>query len=307
MTPHDPKNSFIVPTRFIREHSALVRAPADDWLRSLPDVIGDLGQRWGFCLAQGDISYGAWALVVLVSRENVPMALKISHREVSDVASEASALVAWDGQGAVRLHDVDPELGALLLERLDPSKSLTDVDIWEASATAAHLLATLGTVEAPDDIPRLGQLVEKLADSSTERNEALGKPIPQPAIQAAEALEVELTRECGNQLVHGDFHYGNILAGTREPWLVVDPKPVAGDVEYAIPELLWTRVDELDGSDDLARLLDEIITAGSFDRQRAIGWTIVRAVGYWLWGLEHGLTEDPKRCAKIVERFRSMK
>ncbi len=29
----------------------------------------------------------------------------------------------------------------------------------------------------------------------------------------------------------------------------------------------------------------------------------LRSVDYWLWGLEHGLTEDPVRCDRLVRLF----
>ena len=48
-----------------------------------------------------------------------------------------------------------------------------------------------------------------------------------------------------DRLVHADLHYGNILAGDREPWLAIDPRAVAGDPEHAVPELLWARLDEV--------------------------------------------------------------
>jgi len=30
---------------------------------------------------------------------------------------------------------------------------------------------------------------------------------------------------------------------------------------------------------------------------------VFRAVDYWLWGLDAGLTEDPLRCRRLVEAF----
>ncbi|MGW4483521.1 aminoglycoside phosphotransferase family protein [Amycolatopsis sp. NPDC004368] len=44
--------------------------------------------------------------------------------------------------------------------------------------------------------------------------------------------------------VNEDLHYENVLAGQREPWLVIDPKPIAGDLEYGVFSLLWNRFDE---------------------------------------------------------------
>jgi hypothetical protein len=42
----------------------------------------------------------------------------------------------------------------------------------------------------------------------------------------------------GKFLVNYDIHYDNVLAGTREPWLVVDPKPITGDLEYGMAQVV---------------------------------------------------------------------
>jgi streptomycin 6-kinase len=39
----------------------------------------------------------------------------------------------------------------------------------------------------------------------------------------------QLGARAGDRLVHADLHYGNVLAGDREPWLAIDPRAVAGD------------------------------------------------------------------------------
>lgn len=33
---------------------------------------------------------------------------------------------------------------------------------------------------------------------------------------------------------------------------------------------------------------------------KAIAWGFVRSVDYWLWGLENGLTVDPRRCQRVA-------
>ena len=40
-------------------------------------------------------------------------------------------------------------------------------------------------------------------------------------------------------LVHLDLHAGNVLAGEREPWLVIDPKAVSGDPHAEPAPVLW--------------------------------------------------------------------
>jgi streptomycin 6-kinase len=86
-------------------------------------------------------------------------------------------------------------------------------------------------------------------------------------------------------LTHADLHYGNVLAGDREPWLAIDPKPLAGDPEHSVPELLWARADEIEDAQGVRRLLTVIVENGALDAEKARRWAIVRAVDYWLWGL----------------------
>ncbi|MEV4125830.1 aminoglycoside phosphotransferase family protein [Nocardia sp. NPDC049707] len=35
--------------------------------------------------------------------------------------------------------------------------------------------------------------------------------------------------EPGERLLYGDLQYENVLASEREPWLAIDPKPLAGE------------------------------------------------------------------------------
>lgn len=47
--------------------------------------------------------------------------------------------------------------------------------------------------------------------------------------------------------LHGDLHYDNVLAGTREPWLAIDPKAIVGDPCHEAIAPLWNRMSELVG------------------------------------------------------------
>jgi hypothetical protein len=49
----------------------------------------------------------------------------------------------WNGKGAVRLYDWDPERHALLMERCDPGDHLSSVDADEAMDVFADLLPQL--------------------------------------------------------------------------------------------------------------------------------------------------------------------
>jgi streptomycin 6-kinase len=91
-------------------------------------------------------------------------------------------------------------------------------------------------------------------------------------------------------MLHGDLHYQNVLAGEREPWLAIDPKPMAGDRHYEPAPMLWNRWDEAVGTGNLRRALRRrfhtLVDEAGLDEQRARDWVVVRMVYNAVWELE---------------------
>jgi streptomycin 6-kinase len=290
----------VLPTALVKERSAGDEEAARQWLRSVAGIVEKAAGRWHLDVDEDELMHGWFAVVVPVHRGDEACVLKVSQLTEA-VAAEALALSAWDGNGAVRLLDADPGAGVLLLERLDPRRSLFDLPWTDAAEVAAALLRRLASVAAPPGVPSLRQIAETIADSLPERNASAGAPVPEPYLDAAVGLALEIGADAGDRLVHADLHYGNVLAGEREPWLAIDPRAVSGDPEHAVPELLWTRLDEVGSAAGLRRLMAILVRNGDLNPELARNWSIVRCVDYWLWGLEHGLTEDPKRCRRIIE------
>lgn len=138
-------------------------------------------------------------------------------------------------------------------------------------------------------------------EAFADRNAAQGEPLPRRWIELADELAPNLWASAAKSLIHTDLHYGNILAGVRQPWLAIDPRPLACDPERSVSELMWWRLD-LDAKPALIHtLLETLASAGDLDAERARCWTIVRVVSYWLWCLQAGLTEDPLRCRLLLE------
>lgn len=90
---------------------------------------------------------------------------------------------------------------------------------------------------------------------------------------------MNLGPEAGGLMVNKDLHFENVLAGEREPWLVIDPKPVAGDLEFGAISILWNRAGESTMDDKIAWFT----AAAGVDAERARAWTLVCAVQNWTW------------------------
>ena len=287
-----------VPARFAAWRAQVSGEAGRRWVESLPGLVEELTAEWGLDLDDCAPRHGGLALVLLVHRHDEPLALKLSWVEDS-TEHEAVALRTWQGRGAVRLVETRPETGALLLERVDPDRSLRQLPLEAAAAVAGRLLRRLA-VPAPPGLHRLSTIGARIAAGLPQRQAAAGNPVPAAWLARATGLARDLSGLGDGTLIHADLHFGNILAGRREAWLAVDPRAVDGRPEYCVPELMWTRADELASPGDVRRLLTMLVEAAGLDPDAALGWTLVRCVDYWLWGLEHGLTVDPARCEQLL-------
>ena len=288
----------VVPEAFAVDTIAREGENGRFWISSLPQTIESLCQKWHL-VVDGTPRHGYLGLVVPVWRGNERCVLKVSWLD-EVTQEEAAALAAWDGQGTVRLLAHEPDAGAMLLERLDFSRSLQDVTIGEAVTVAGHLLRRLA-IPAVEGFRPLSVAAPIIADSLPERWEANGRPFSRYLLEKVRDDALQLSSHTASLLVNYDLHYADVLAGTREPWLAVDPKVVIGDPEYGLAQLLWTRLEDIQANDGLDRHFRLLVESAALDEPLARAWTLVRCVDYWLWGLSVGLTEDPVRCAAIVD------
>ena len=151
--------------------------------------------------------------------QEVVLKVQEPHRE-SEL--EADALRLWDGDGAIRLLDEEPEECALLLERCVPGTPLSAAGAETALDVFVELLPRLWK---PAGSPFRSLTAEAAwwADSLEDTWERFGRPFERKLLDAAlEALQ-ELPRTQGPQvLLHQDLHGDNVLAAQREPWLAFD-------------------------------------------------------------------------------------
>jgi streptomycin 6-kinase len=222
------------------------------------------------------------APAVTADGEEVVLKVQDPHRESEH---EAAALRLWDGDGAVRLLDHEPAEYALLLERCVPGTPLSAAGPEAALDVFVELLPRLWK---PAGSP-FGSLAAEAvwwADSLEETWERFGRPFERKLLDAAlEALR-ELPRTQGEQvLLHQDLHGDNVLAAQREPWLAIDPKPLAGEREFGIAPIVRSR--ELGHSRrEVLERFDRLTSELGLDRGRARGWTIGQTIA-WAFDGEH--------------------
>ncbi|WP_405685713.1 aminoglycoside phosphotransferase family protein [Streptomyces sp. NBC_01387] len=256
-------------------------------------------ERWGL-RQEGPPMRGQVAVVLPVVRtaDGARAALKLQDVD-EETAGEPVALRAWGGAGAVRLLDHDPATGTLLLERLDETRPLSRVpDVLAATEVIAGLLARLTSVPAPEGVRRLSDIAARMLDGVPEAVASLADAADRRLLVSCAAAVREVAGEPGDRLLHWDLHFDNVLAAGREPWLAIDPKPLAGDPGFELLPALWNRF----GEGQLLRRFDLMteVLGLSGERERARAWTLGRVLQNGLWDAREGASRLRPELAEIA-------
>lgn len=294
-----------LPSDFIQTIQNTFKKNGKVWLSALPDLIAEASHRWDLtCVTP--VSNLSYNFVAYAQRntENVILKLGVPNNELQ---SEIAALRFYNGRGACRLLDADPEKGMLLLERLIPGHMLASVmDDEHATRIAADVMSRLWR-PVPENKADFIQLTDWFDGFNRLRKRYDGKtgPLPQPMIETAESLSCELLTENKDAaLLHGDFHHFNVLASERG-WLAIDPKGVIGPKGYEVGPLLTNPYDRfLNGDNPRVQtkkriaILSEIL---GMEKERIRSWGVSHCVLSAWWSLED--QEDWQyaiRCAEII-------
>jgi streptomycin 6-kinase len=267
------------------------------WLNSLPARIDFLRATWKFEI-DGPVWHGGIGIAFPVTRDGQPLVLKLAVPDAT-IRLDVEALVHWNGKGTVMVFDHDIQHGAMLLERLGP-RHLDDLP-WRAGIEVCGELVKEMSIPAMSGIPTVQRVANEMLDLIPYRWNRTERPITQAYVDRAIAIIRELAFDADDRMVNKDLHFLNVLSGSRQPWLAIDPKPLRGAPEFGVGQVFWRVLDRLDSPADLAWSLDTIAAIAELDTAKLRAWTFVRVIDYWLWALEVGLTEDPRRCKTLID------
>ena len=257
-----------------------------EWLQHLPAQVQACVDRWSLRLDQPYEQSQVSIVFPATMADGSPAVLKVQfpHKESEH---EAEALRRWNGQGAVKLFATDPEHHALLIERCEPGGHLSAVERTKALGVFAQILPRLWIEAGEPFVCVLDESAEWIKDLPLCWERA-GRPFEVELLDAAlEALDT-VRRNPGQQvLIHQDLHGDNVLRAKREPWLVIDPKPLAGEREFSLAPIV--RSHEFGHSrEEAIHRLDWLTAVLRLDRERARLWSLGQTLA-WACGDGHVL------------------
>lgn len=284
---------------------AVFGAAGARWIDELPDVVAGLAARWGLSEFTAPFGGGTHAYVAGVRREDGRRAvLKVPMVDEENVA-EATALYAYDGDGAVRLLEFDPGSGAMLLEWAFPGTELLTQPGFPSLEgrpenapkvkTACELYRRLRrpAPAVPDGFPVFPAATDLIDGLRTRLTDPAVAQHISPSLRTLAARWCDTLSEPDGPLliVNRDTHLGNIVAAEREPWLLIDPKPCVGEASFDAGFLLMIQVQSNPTSEHADTVIAATAAALDVDPERARGWALVRTVEELTWAVED---DDPE-------------
>lgn len=269
---------------------ALHGAGGKVWLEQLPALLDRLCRRWSLQIEEPlrDLSYNFVARARRDDGSAVILKVGVPNDEL---LGEIGALRHYDGRGCVLLLEAAPELGAMLLERLEPGTMLVNIDDDRATHIAAEVMQTLWRpLPKSHSFVTIAQWAKGLERLRATFDGGSG-PFAPRLVDVAERLFADLLASSAEPvLLHGDLHHYNILAAERAPWLVIDPKGVSGEPLYETGALLRNPMPQVAGWPDLrsrlARRVHILAEHLGADHERIVAWGLAQAVLSSWWNYE---------------------
>ncbi len=244
-----------MPQKFTRTITGMFGESGKKWLAELPEIARETAANWSLRIENPYENLSYHFVAPCLRADGSRAVLKIGFPgEKLEFFNEVKTLRLYDGDGAVRLLDVDGMCYAMLLEKLTPGESLGKLclqDDAQAVKIAAGILKKL-VRKIPEDTEY--HLLENWIDGF-RRAENTG--FPAQKIKKAQNFYNELAgKRKHGYLLHGDFHHENILSAEREPYLVIDPKGLVGSIGYDVGVFLNNHREWMAEKPDISAALD---------------------------------------------------
>lgn len=247
------------------------------WLESLPSLLEELTRRWSLRVGPGFDHSGTCSWVApAVRKDGKPAVLKLAMPHMEG-EHEIDGLRFWNGNPTVKLIDADDQSGAMLLEHCQPGTSLRSEPEASQDEIIAGMLKRIRSVNSQSKgFPQFRHLSEML---EVWRRATLAQEQNWPdagLVQEGLSIFEELSRPTpADTLLATDLHAGNVLRAAREPWLMIDPKPLVGDAAFDVVQHLINCEGRLHAN-PLA-LVNRLAGLAEVNPERARLWTFARA------------------------------
>ena len=231
----------------------------------------------------------ATSVLAFGERKSSRVVLKII-KHLGDEWHSGDILTAFDSDGMVRVHESGA--GAVLLERLDPGNELIklvrDGSDERATEILADVMSQLANHAAPEGCATVFDWARGFDRYLKSADGEISVSLVHKARDVYHRLAMSSSR---TMLLHGDLHHYNVLFDANRGWVAIDPKGVAGELEYEVGAILRNPGEQPDffsSRSAVERRLRILTAALPLDHRRTLQWSFAQAVLSAIWDFEDG-------------------
>jgi streptomycin 6-kinase len=271
------------------------------WLNELSKVIEALETKWDIEVTRAFPNCYCNYVAEAKTRGGEQVVLKIGFPD-DEFIREVAYLKELHGIAVPRIINLDMSLNAVLMEKIEPAKTLVAVHEDEAISIAASLMKKLWK-----PIPSKHNFIDtdfqyadfiRLSDGVNALN-LLSEKVIEQAKQAYEFLKSTRQEEV---LLHGDLHHYNILHDQERGWTAIDPVGVIGERGYEFTAFLKNPPNighETDLKGILTNRIDQFSRLLDIETKRLLLWGQFQSALATLWASEDG-TKIASPFAKVA-------
>lgn len=222
--------------------------------------------------------------------------------KVNDEAHAGKVLRAFGGNGAVRVYEA--EMGAMLLERIEPGEQLVSLvkrgEDEQATAILAQVIEKLANHAAPEECPSVADWSRGFERYARSGDGQISHGLVRKGRDVFERLA---SSQQSTMLLHGDLHHYNVLFDRDHGWTAIDPKGVVGELEYEVGALLRNPIEQPElftNRATIARRLEILTAKLPLNHTRALQWSFAQAVLSAIWDVEDGYPVKPNHSALLL-------
>jgi streptomycin 6-kinase len=238
------------------------------------------------------------SVITFGRRGNQAVVLKLV-KHPGDEWHSGQILEVFNGNGCVQVYQHEP--GAVLVEKLQPGHSLSELTLADRDEEATEILANvilqMSAAESPLELSEFGATVESWGKGFAKYIATGDDQISMSLVEAGQQVYASL---CASQtqprLLHGDLQHYNVLFDSERGWLAIDPKGVAGELEYEVGAFMrnpFERPDLFLSRSIVERRLNQLTAKLNLNYERALAWSFAQAVLSAIWKIEDGSTVNP--------------
>lgn len=196
------------------------------------------------------------------------------------LAREAAALRAWTTPHTPTVFAADTNVGALLLEAIEPGRPIAESSTRPSTESLGAMLRSLHDNEPPEGTfppvtSRITWLFEAWEHELTRKPE-LCDLMPADLPERGRRLAMRFAADSvPSVLLHGDLNPGNLLDGGPERGVVaIDPAPCIGDAAFDATDLVFAAATDPDAIEDY---IERLAPAARISPDRLLSWCIAFA------------------------------